>query len=60
MCIFPHQQAQPPPAPPPPPAPQKAAQLVEAPVGLKEAQRLAARMGTNQLIIPFQQVNVPQ
>lgn len=49
----------PPPPPPPPPLPQETAKLVEPPAGLPEAQKLAARLGTNQLVIPFNPVNIP-
>lgn len=45
--------------PPPPEAPQPTAQDLGAPAGQKAAQALAARMGTNSLIIPFQSLNAP-
>jgi len=46
-------------APPAPEAPNPTAQELGAPKGLKDAQALAARMGTNSLIIPFQSLNTP-
>ena len=45
-------------APPPDQAQPTAAEL-GSPQGLKDAQALAARMGTNSLIIPFQSLNAP-
>lgn len=62
MCIAgPKIPDAPPPPAPPPPLPQQSAKLVDAPVGLKDAQRLAARLGTNSLVIPLlPNINVPQ
>lgn len=60
MCIAPHVPAPPPPPPPAPDLPNMAPVKVNAPAGQQEAQNLAARLGTNQLIIPFANVNVPQ
>jgi hypothetical protein len=58
VCLF-NVPKPPPPPPPAPPVPEQVAKMVEPPKGLKEAQKLAGRMGTNSLVIPFQNVNVP-
>lgn len=50
----------PPPPPPPPPAPEETATKVAAATGVREAQALAARLGTASLQIPFSSVNIPR
>lgn len=51
----------PPPAPPPPPpaAPEPTAQKLGVDQRLLDAQRTAGRLGTSQLRIPIDTVNVP-
>lgn len=42
----------------PPDAPNKTAEDLWAPAGLKDSQTLAARLGTNALVVPFQTTNL--
>lgn len=47
------------PPPPPPKAPEVNLTKLEAPTGLLAAQTRAARLGTSQLVIPTDSMNIP-
>lgn len=56
MCSAPKITPQPPP-PPPPPAPTPYTPQVAADPQAQQMRQLAARLGTNQLVIPMRAVN---
>lgn len=61
MCMStPNIPAPPPPPPPPPPMPQFKPPAVGTDPAMKASQRNAARLGTNQLVIPLSSsINIP-
>lgn len=50
----------PPPPPPPPPLPEKTALSVGPPALTQIAENLKKKVGTSQLVVPFDTLNVPK
>jgi len=60
VCLSPDMPKAPPPPPPPPPPPEATATKAEQPDASRQAELLAARLGTSSLSIPYTPIQVPR